>query len=249
MQKRVHNELFHATDILPTLASAAGIKIPTKKNLDGIDQWDSLMYGSTTSRLDILHNIETVKGYSSYTNRGWKIINGTSFDAEFDSWLGAAPTNPTLNPEIYAANVISSKVGKALSTVSSDEISDLRAKATVTCNLHRNSEKIECIPMESPCLFNIIEDPCELNNLANVYPMKMKELKRILDDLTLKVIPTRRKQPDPQSDPIHFNGTWTWWMEDEPIKGNANNFNGRLWTLLVLLNLQYFIYRIFKRYH
>lgn len=231
------------TDLLPTLASAAGIKIPAKKKLDGIDQWDSLMYGSISSRMDILHNIENIKGYSSYTNRGWKIVNGTSFEAQYDSWLGAAPTKTTIEPETYAASVISSKAGKVLASVSIQEISDLRSKATVTCNLQHNSKQTECKPMESPCLFNIIEDPCELNNLAKVYPRKLKELKEILNDLTLKVVPTRRKQTDPRCDPANFNMTWSWWMPDEP-KSSATNFDRKTYAIMILLSLQYLVFRL-----
>jgi arylsulfatase len=39
---QVHNEIMHITDLLPTLARAAGALVPTDRIIDGIDQFDFL---------------------------------------------------------------------------------------------------------------------------------------------------------------------------------------------------------------
>jgi arylsulfatase len=39
---QVHNEIMHITDLLPTLARAAGASVPTDRIIDGIDQFDFL---------------------------------------------------------------------------------------------------------------------------------------------------------------------------------------------------------------
>ena len=39
---QVHNEIMHTTDLLPTLAHAAGAAVPTDRIIDGVDQYDLL---------------------------------------------------------------------------------------------------------------------------------------------------------------------------------------------------------------
>jgi arylsulfatase len=39
---QVHNEIMHITDLLPTLARAAGASVPNDRIIDGIDQFDFL---------------------------------------------------------------------------------------------------------------------------------------------------------------------------------------------------------------
>jgi hypothetical protein len=36
--------------------------------------------------------------------------------------------------------------------------------------LFQDLQKIKCIPDESPCLFNLLYDPCEYSNMASVRP-------------------------------------------------------------------------------
>eukprot|EP01045_Picozoa_sp_COSAG04_P035786 COSAG04_NODE_8413_length_979_cov_1.848864_1_plen_125_part_00 len=37
-----HHDLFHVTDIFPTLSGLAGAELPTDRVLDGVDQWSSI---------------------------------------------------------------------------------------------------------------------------------------------------------------------------------------------------------------
>jgi len=39
---QVHNEIMHITDLMPTLAHAAGASVPTDRLIDGVDQFDFL---------------------------------------------------------------------------------------------------------------------------------------------------------------------------------------------------------------
>lgn len=46
---------------------------------------------------------------------------------------------------------------------------------TVTC-AERNESSANCTEATSPCLFNVIEDPCEFNNIAEDNPTLVKTM-------------------------------------------------------------------------
>ena len=46
---------------------------------------------------------------------------------------------------------------------------------TVKC-AERNDSLPACNETTSPCLFNVIEDPCEYNNIAHQYPQLVKSM-------------------------------------------------------------------------
>lgn len=58
-------------------------------------------------------------------------------------------------------------MGKLANSV---QMLQLRQEADVKCvgTETTNSAK-KCQPLKEPCLFNIVKDPCEQRNLANVY--------------------------------------------------------------------------------
>lgn len=63
-----------------------------------------------------------------------------------------------------------SPAGQALSRLdllpTTQEMRKIRSEATVECLNDQGKETI-CRPLDKPCLFNIIIDPCEKNNLAD----------------------------------------------------------------------------------
>lgn len=68
--------------------------------------------------------------------------------------------------------VTNSPAGLALSSINKlspvDQMEDMRIKSTINCTFDRDLKiNNNCQPLKSPCLFNILEDPCETNNLAD----------------------------------------------------------------------------------
>ena len=63
-------------------------------------------------------------------------------------------------------------------------------------------------------LFNITADPNERNNLARRYPDKVEELRARIDYYNSAQIEQQDPPLDPNSNPCHFGGVWTPWMED-----------------------------------
>lgn len=83
----------------------------------------------------------------------------------------------------------------------------LRAKATVTCG--KNNPKNKCKPLDGHCLFDIMEDPCEENNVAFQYPQILETLAHRLLDLNSSALPPGNLPLDPRGNPLYYDHVWT----------------------------------------
>lgn len=93
-----------------------------------------------------------------------------------------------------------------------------RYQATIKCestNLWDKTEKKEneASCQTSPCLFNIVTDPCEKNNVAKLYPAITTELYNILKYYRMGLIPQISQPVDAfRADPKLWNNTWSTWI-------------------------------------
>uniref|UniRef100_A0A8D8FHS4 Arylsulfatase B n=1 Tax=Culex pipiens TaxID=7175 RepID=A0A8D8FHS4_CULPI len=210
---RVSNQWIHVSDWLPTLARAAGIEANfSGSEIDGQNQWEALNNPNLTGRTTVMHNIDQFQHYSSYTKNGWKFVNGTSWDGAFDDWMGSLDEEDELSEEEYSVRLISSVVGR-LTKVDLEDVARIRRDATVHCP-YIPGGTIDCEPQKSPCLFNILEDPCETNNIANQRPDLLKQLGQDVERYRLSAAEPRNQPADPYSDPRYYNRTWTWWQDE-----------------------------------
>ena len=69
---KVSNEIVHVVDLLPTLASIAGFKVPDDRIIDGVDQLDFFLGNQEKSNREgfIIYNNDDVYGYKW---RNWKL--------------------------------------------------------------------------------------------------------------------------------------------------------------------------------
>lgn len=74
---RVSTQLFHITDWLPTLYSAAGGNPNDLKQLDGIDQWSALKSARDDKRKSVLMNIDEKKNSAAALIGHYKLVRGT----------------------------------------------------------------------------------------------------------------------------------------------------------------------------
>lgn len=202
----------HVTDLIPTLAAAANISINTG-SLDGVNQWDMISWGSPSRRQEVLYNIENAIGFSAIVHEGWKFVNGSENMNNAD-WFGSTGRE-FLNESVlaYSQNVMQSVGARSLPPLYSELIRRLRVEATVRCT--QSTKFVACDPTKAPCLFHVVEDPCEQINLADSYPNRIAFLQWRLADHVSRIIPSRRRLTDPNCDPANFNNTWTWWMADD----------------------------------
>lgn len=74
---RVFSDLMHIADWLPTLYTAAGGPLgELDPELDGVDQWSSLVYDLPSPRNDILINIDEKTRNAALRFYNWKLIVG-----------------------------------------------------------------------------------------------------------------------------------------------------------------------------
>lgn len=65
----------HITDWLPTFYSAAGGNLENlEENMDGVDQWDTIVSGRKSKRESVLLNIDEVEDVSSALIGKYKLI-------------------------------------------------------------------------------------------------------------------------------------------------------------------------------
>lgn len=66
--------------------------------MDGINQWTELSEDKPSTRQEILHNIDHIYGDASLLVYPWKVVNGTTYQGEWDGWYGPAGER---SPESY----------------------------------------------------------------------------------------------------------------------------------------------------
>lgn len=214
----------YVTDVLPTLAAAANIDI-NDNSIDGINQWETISSGAPSSRKEILYNIENVFGYSAIMSDGWKLVNGSE-NINNSDWFGSSgEEDVNVSIKSYIKNVMDAEASKSLPELNFESVKALRKQATVTCN--EKLEGIKCNPLIAPCLFNLIEDPCEQNNLADSQAIKMEYLISRLNKHIKETVRPMRVFSDPNCDPKNFNNTWNWWQEDGTKNLNDIEENSR----------------------
>uniref|UniRef100_A0A1B0DCQ2 Sulfatase N-terminal domain-containing protein n=1 Tax=Phlebotomus papatasi TaxID=29031 RepID=A0A1B0DCQ2_PHLPP len=189
----VSDHLIHVTDGFSTFTELAGVSSHKYEKRDGNNIWSTLSLNKTPIRREILHNIDPIDGYSSYYQDEWKYVNGTTLNGTYDSWLGDMVKEDSPESFYYSQLVMNSDVWQALNPYSTrilkpNDLEFLRGKTKINCE-RRNPKLTACEPLKAPCLFNLEEDPCELNNLANIHPLRMKYMKKRVNYFQATALP------------------------------------------------------------
>lgn len=196
--------MFHISDWLPTFTHLAGVKIDT--TVDGKNIWDALSLDKTSPRNEILGHLNDVVGFSSYIRDNWKYVNGSTQKGKHDDWLGDVDlTEKYPGYESYGEAVLASEAGQILypySVMNRNELSAItidmiRTDKIIDCNNIPMDDEYVCNPLEYPCLFNIINDPCERKNLAYLRPNTLKMMQDELEKFRKTALPPRNQPSDP----------------------------------------------------
>ncbi|XP_015512998.2 arylsulfatase B-like [Neodiprion lecontei] len=249
---RVSNQLMYMTDWLPTLYAAAGLDVAALGNIDGVNMWPALRSNKPSPRSEVVVNIDDVANYAAIRMGDFKyIIGATSSGLEWYGESGKpeidaiSETLANYDPDL----VMKSRSGVALTGVitarqveevkkmrenhmegaqmtvtilTALKIHSLRSEAVLNCNV-KEENKIACNPLESPCLFNIKEDPCEMVNLAKTRPLILATLEEALMRHRVTVIPASNVDSDPKADPKNWQGIWVNWNEPIPMKFSSTD--------------------------
>ncbi|XP_031341212.1 arylsulfatase B-like isoform X2 [Photinus pyralis] len=218
--QRVSSELIHVTDWMPTLYSAAGGDISLlDPNMDGLDQWSSLVYDLSSPRTDMLININDQERAAALRFHNWKLVLGAPIHPGFDDHIGDSGKGILYEVKYNTSNVYNSPAGISIAKVSytitaAEEYRLLRGQAIVRCANHRGKANPCDLESGEVCLYDILRDPCEENNLAKYFPNVVRSMKRALVEYKSGAVPLVSKEPDiERADPKLFQYTWNPWLD------------------------------------
>lgn len=148
---RVWDGLMHITDWLPTLLSAAGGQITSE--IDGVNQWDSIVQDGESNRKEVLITIEDGGGrsFAAYRAGDYKVVVGNVSGMDNGYYGADFMINRTPPPEYYSSlrSCDASKsivfMGKYLDY---DEVIAMR-RATVVRQLDTVVDSTPCVPSPS----------------------------------------------------------------------------------------------------
>ncbi|KAG0419929.1 hypothetical protein HPB47_003790 [Ixodes persulcatus] len=191
-KSRVSNQLMHISDWLPTLYTAAGGDASALGAIDGVDMWHSLTHSSASKRKEILLNIDSLYNISGLRYKQYKLVVGGGFYGELDDhYYFPGGTRPTNNIDQLRNESTTARVLKKFYEKQHRSWSPLTWSENVAVDCRRDRLTDNFVPTEPPYLFNIEEDPCELNNLAK----------------------TQRHPEDPKAYPEYHGGIWSPWLD------------------------------------
>uniref|UniRef100_A0A0A9YCM5 Arylsulfatase B n=3 Tax=Lygus hesperus TaxID=30085 RepID=A0A0A9YCM5_LYGHE len=241
--KRVANQMMHMVDWLPTFYSLAGFN-STDLNVDGVDMWEALSEDKPSPRKEILYNIDDVGNPYAAIRRGdWKYVSGSATGDRNNGWYGESGSDSRIgyHPEdvlmskagvAISAFVIKQQIQHKIRTESransvldeeeeapprlldSEEMLRLRRQAVVECGVSNATDTADCNPQESPCLFNIRQDPCEKVNLASLNKMILLNLEERVRRFRSTMLKARNVPSDVTADPGLWNNTWSCWQDE-----------------------------------
>lgn len=233
----IFNGLFHVTDWLPTIVSAVQSTDPSgtrnissseepvltpeeSKSLYGVSMWSKIQEGSSSSRKIILHNIDPVDEVSAIRVGNFKLLRG-NFNRNIDGWFGVRQAvddkyihslgiqNHNLFIQALREVSVTRSVLNAMIRKPNYDAFEL---TKLSCNFSNNSL---CNPNIEDCLFDIVNDPCEIHNLAKfeIYQSLIKQMKLLMKEYSRESLEPQSLPFDPLSDPILHGNSWIPWRD------------------------------------
>jgi hypothetical protein len=103
------------------------------------------------------------------------VAAGTTYGGAWDGWYGPSGRGDSEGQRYDLYQVMASPAGHAVArtgtALTPAAIQTLRNEAEVVCDSvssYTQASRAECKPLIAPCLFNIKNDPCEQNNMADM---------------------------------------------------------------------------------
>ncbi|OQV17334.1 hypothetical protein BV898_08583 [Hypsibius exemplaris] len=143
--------------------SAAGLTVGPRKE--------------TVNNVDSILNQYAMTYVDSYGGM-YKPIGGNVFENSFLGWF--VPKIVTISmTELITRHTLSGigrKVPLTEGTFAGDNTWRVYTPAEINCNFPEGVEVNVCESYKANCMFDLLNDPCELNNIASSYPAMLKLL-------------------------------------------------------------------------
>jgi hypothetical protein len=141
---------------------------------------------------------------------------GTTLLGYLDAWADN-PAREGGGPKYDAGSVLRSVTARAIAScttlVTKQELEDLRHQATIRCN---GSDFKACRPLRKPCVFDVLSDPCERQNLYATDSEILQLLEAEMMAYRHTEVKPNNRRSDKFADPKYWNNTWTFW-KDLPV--------------------------------
>ena len=120
-------------------------------------------------------------------------------------------------------------MGQTLATLNmslnSPDVINILKQLEVDCGV-KSADAVACLPLNGrPCLFDLENDPCEYDNLAEKLPQVVLEMLDLLNVYNRTVIPplngNKLVTEDPNANPKYWNCTINNWT-DFPFDGSTD---------------------------
>lgn len=157
------------------------IRHPLRYFIDGVNQWKALNKNDDVRA--------SIYGDNFYISNNWKLSFGTTSSDIYDSSsnLVMEGDKNKYDSETYISALQSAEIHVILDEMPASKIMLMRNRAKVHCNVNEDEAdesfilNIKC-SRASPCLFDLLNDPCELDDRHEVeYDAKKTELKAKLE--------------------------------------------------------------------
>ncbi|PSN49059.1 hypothetical protein C0J52_10595 [Blattella germanica] len=191
-------------------------------DMDGLNQWEALLYNQASPRREILHNIDEQSRTAAIRFHNWKLVIGTIRKGALDGYFGDV-TKDLPNPPYNESSVVLSLTGRSITAASSSvyihptrshQIPFIRSSAVVQCTTNF-SYGIPACKGDELCLYDIDNDPCESNNLAGTHYNVAQHLRTLLQSHRATLVKQTNILPDTYgADPKRWNNTWNSWVYD-----------------------------------
>ncbi|RWS14961.1 arylsulfatase B-like protein [Dinothrombium tinctorium] len=203
----VSEAMMHITDWFPTVLEAVTGKNFESERIYGRSMWQTLSNNSSSPRNEILHNIDPIWNVSAITVNEWKLVQGLVFP----KWSGWYPPLGTFLP---SKPRVESKAEQVLKFLNRTPKYTIFENTRVRCGKKPPNASTNCKPDIEPCLFHIASDPCEYNNVAQLYPQIVKELFSKIETFNKTSVRPGNQPLDPCSWPPLHHYSWSNWKDD-----------------------------------
>lgn len=143
----------------------------------------------------------------------YSLVLGSFLFGNLDTWT-ENPCTDEDDPRYDTAAVLSSLTADAVASCTAPatrhELEELRIQATVRCNAPALKP---CRPLQQPCVFDVLSDPCERQNLYQKNSDTLKLLEMTMAAYRRTAVKPNNRRSDKFADPKYWNNTWTYWQD------------------------------------
>lgn len=143
-------------------------------------------------------------------------ISGTIYDGIYDGFYGVTGRESE-NPDYNVSAILQSSTNDALTPYRDFPLTT--EYITAARSLLESSNCRYSLPIDlncKPCLFDLANDPCETENIADQKSDIVNYLSDKVERFWSELIPQQNKPFDVNSDPAKFGFVWSSWLDDVP---------------------------------